>query len=829
MNQKISNENLLVGLKKQLQKVLFNQQQLLLNLEQNDLVPQHNAEKPRVFDNKTVPEMKNVLQGEYTKLENFEVVLAVVGTMKAGKSTTINAIVGREVLPNRNRPMTALPTLIAHKKDQKEPILTCDVKDINKYIANLKKITLSKFQTDERVKSYKEIVELIQNIQQGYKFKKQYKGEEAIFSFLANLNDLVRLSRIITDSYPELGFPFAAYKEINSLPRIDIEFTELAKQEDQLGNLVLLDTPGPNEANIPELRNIFEQQLKRSSAVMVIMDYTQLKSQADADIREELEKLPKIEKDRLFALVNKFDQKNANGDDQETTKNIVCNDLLKDKVHHNNIYCISAQDAFLSTRLQNYINMHQQKPSFDELEWVKDFAKKTYGTKAKRFWEASEINEIIEDSQTLAFESQIATPLEMVIRESYKNAPKIAMQSALRDVDNIFLNISNYFSVHGYFNKEYQMTEGELKKIKESLIKLDKDKTILKEQSKRSIKEVSSTAKKSLNEIDLKFNKIKENSSIIIKSEIIETVKFFLQEKEEEYGDKVGKGRVSKFFNAVLLNENYSKDKSQISADLEDLRKASNTTENDNIKLKKPEMEKLSLKIDKKIQILEMGYKKSLNDVLNPILVNFNSLISEINSDVIENVSQISREFGKSGIEIELSPLEIDFEKTKTSMNLSFLDLSDEKIETRRVEATSTFAGARRWLGGFFRNKLNYENDWGYEEEKTAYLELKIEKIYQQLDKQLSAELVKPLQSHLEQCFQKFNTKLEEDLFYINLQIEELINELQSAFDAEQLPYEQKKKRKDIMKDIDNRNKSIQIEINTVKKNLPVLLAGGIL
>ena len=47
------------------------------------------------------------------------------------------------------------------------------------------------------------------------------------------------------------------------------------------------------------------------------------------------------------------------------------------------------------------------------------------------------------------------------------------MQSALRDVDNIFLNISNYFSVHGYFNKEYQMTEGELKKIKESLIKLD--------------------------------------------------------------------------------------------------------------------------------------------------------------------------------------------------------------------------------------------------------------------------------------------------------------------------------------------------------------------
>lgn len=824
MNQKISNESLLVGLKKQLQKVLFNQQQLLLNLEKNDLVPKYDAEKPMVFDDKTVPEMKNVLQGEYAKLENFEVVLAVVGTMKAGKSTTINAIVGKEILPNRNRPMTSLPTLIAHKKDQKEPVISCDVNEINKYIARLKKIALSELQSDERVTSYKEIIELIKNIQKGYKFKNHYKGEDAIFSFLANLNDLVRLSRIITDSYPDLGFPFSAYKEINSLPRIDIEFTELAKQDEQLGNLVLLDTPGPNEANIPELRNIFEQQLKRSSAVMVVMDYTQLKSQADADIREELEKLPKVEKERLFALVNKFDQKNANGDDQETTKNIVCNDLLRDKINYHNIYCISAQDAFLATRLQNYINSYQQKPSFDELEWVQDFAKKTYGTKAKRFWEASEVDEILEDSRTLASESQIAIPLEMVIQESYKNAPKIAMQSALRDVDNIFVNISNYFSVHGYFNKEYQMTEDELKKIKESLIKLDKDKTILKEQSKRSIEEVSKTAKKSLNEIDLKFKKIKENSSFIIKSEIIETVKFFLQEKEEEYGDKVGKSRVSKFFNAIILNENYSKDKSQISADLEDLRRAFNTTETGVIKLKKNEMEKLSLKIDRKIQSLEMGYKKSLNDVLNPILINFNSLISEINSDVIENVSQISREFGKSGIDIELVPLEIDFENTKTSMNLSFLDLSDEKIEIRRVQATSTFSGARRWLGGFFRNKLNYENDWGYEEERTIYLELKIEKIYQQLDKQLSKELVQPLQTHLEQCFQAFNIHLEDDLRHINLQIEELINELQSAFDAEQLPYEEKKKRKDLMNDIDRSNKSIQVEINTIRKYLPVAL-----
>ncbi len=55
-----------------------------------------------------------MLNNELRKISRLEMVLAIVGTMKAGKSTTINAIVGTEVLPNRNRPMTALPTLIRH-------------------------------------------------------------------------------------------------------------------------------------------------------------------------------------------------------------------------------------------------------------------------------------------------------------------------------------------------------------------------------------------------------------------------------------------------------------------------------------------------------------------------------------------------------------------------------------------------------------------------------------------------------------------------------------------------------------------------------------------
>ncbi len=75
--------------------------------EKNNVLPLH-------FSARGVEAQQAMLNNELRKITRLEMVLAIVGTMKAGKSTTINAIVGTEVLPNRNRPMTALPTLIRH-------------------------------------------------------------------------------------------------------------------------------------------------------------------------------------------------------------------------------------------------------------------------------------------------------------------------------------------------------------------------------------------------------------------------------------------------------------------------------------------------------------------------------------------------------------------------------------------------------------------------------------------------------------------------------------------------------------------------------------------
>src|SRR5699024_8193293 len=57
----------------------------------NNVLPLH-------FSTRGVETQLSMLNNELLKITRLEMVLAIVGTMKAGKSTTINAIVGTEVL-----------------------------------------------------------------------------------------------------------------------------------------------------------------------------------------------------------------------------------------------------------------------------------------------------------------------------------------------------------------------------------------------------------------------------------------------------------------------------------------------------------------------------------------------------------------------------------------------------------------------------------------------------------------------------------------------------------------------------------------------------------
>lgn len=208
--------------------------------------------QPLHFSARGMDVQQATLNNELRKITRLEMVLAIVGTMKAGKSTTINAIVGTEVLPNRNRPMTALPTLIRHTPGQKEPVLHFShVAPIDALMKVLQQRVreCDRLRLTQTLEIDKDMNVLLQHIETGVAFERYYLGAQPIFHCLKSLNDLVRLSKAL-----DVDFPFAAYAAIEHIPVIEVEFVHLAGQASYPGQLTLLDTPGPNEAGQPHLQ-----------------------------------------------------------------------------------------------------------------------------------------------------------------------------------------------------------------------------------------------------------------------------------------------------------------------------------------------------------------------------------------------------------------------------------------------------------------------------------------------------------------------------------------------------------------------------------------------
>ncbi|MBJ3593625.1 clamp-binding protein CrfC [Salmonella enterica subsp. enterica serovar Saintpaul] len=401
--------------------------------------------QPLHFSARGMDIQQATLNNELRKITRLEMVLAIVGTMKAGKSTTINAIVGTEVLPNRNRPMTALPTLIRHTPGQKEPVLHFShVAPIDALMNILQqRVRESDRQHLTQVLEIdKDMNDLLQHIENGVAFERYYLGAQPIFHCLKSLNDLVRLSKAL-----DVDFPFAAYTAIEHIPVIEVEFVHLAGQASYPGQLTLLDTPGPNEAGQPHLQNMLNEQLARASAVLAVMDYTQLKSISDEEVRQTIMAVGKSVP--LYALVNKFDQKDRNSDDEEQVRALISGTLMKGGITPERIYPVSSMWGYLANRARHELTTHGRLPDHQEQRWVQDFAEAALG----RRWRTTDLDdtEHIRHAADLLWEDSLfEQPIQNVIHAAYANASLYALRSASHKL----LNYAQ--SAHEYLEFRYQ-------------------------------------------------------------------------------------------------------------------------------------------------------------------------------------------------------------------------------------------------------------------------------------------------------------------------------------------------------------------------------------
>ncbi|MDU7098258.1 MAG: dynamin family protein [Enterobacter sp.] len=399
--------------------------------ETNNVLPLH-------FSARGVDAQQAMLNNELRKITRLEMVLAIVGTMKAGKSTTINAIVGTEVLPNRNRP--------------------------------------------QRLEIDKDMNTLLERIEKGEAFEKHHLGAQPIFHCLKSLNDLVRLSQALG-----VEFPFSEYTAIEHIPVIEVEFVHLAGLDAHLGQLTLLDTPGPNEAGQPHLQKMLSEQLSRASAVLAVMDYTQLKSISDEEVRQAISAAGKSVP--LYALVNKFDQKDRNSDDEEQIRAMISGTLMKGNISPGQIYPVSSMWAYLANRARYELSSHGRLPDHQEQPWVQDFAEAALG----RRWRTADLDDIdhIRHSADLLWEDSLfEQPIRKLIYAAYANASLYALRSASHKLLNYAQNAREYldFRYQG-LTVAFEALELNIARLEEDMALLQTRQRVVSDEVKHEVEE----------------------------------------------------------------------------------------------------------------------------------------------------------------------------------------------------------------------------------------------------------------------------------------------------------------------------------------------------
>ena len=770
--------------------VLYKQIHLLEEIQKSDFFKKnigHNDEQHSgLLTQESIEEAKPIIHGEIEKLKNFDVVLSVVGTMKAGKSTTINAIVGREILPNRNRPMTALPTRIIHTPGQKQPVLVFEnpaVMDFAKKVGQLLKSN-PHWGENHQIKENPDLQKLIDNLisNSNATFKTRSEGDDGVYEFLSQLNDLVRLSEMLQMSLLEdqqnnknsgikpedLAFPYHVCRNFDQLPTIEIEFSHLKNSEGVEGRLILLDTPGPNEAGQEQLKPMLEEQLKRSSAVLLVLDFTQLKSEAEQSVREQLAKIPMLAKDRLFALVNKFDERTANSDDAETTKNMIFSDLLRDRINKEHIFPVASQLCYLANRMEEEL-ASKGKPELGG--WVDDFAKEACGARYEKKWEKEDKEDILEAIEDIRDASHMQDPIERAIVKTQTEAPQIAIRSALAQVNQALENVQNYCEVHTKLARktnedERDSLKKQIENLQESIVNLGK----LQASEKKKLESICT---------DLLMRTHKQISNLI--QESTEASQDFFQVTQENLKSVAEENKVAEH---KLTHKSRKK--------LNELKQRSHEAEE---LLKRHDGDTIVLSTDKE----KAEFNHYMSELYRTLANSANEEVSQIMSSGEQSIQHALYQ-AKAACEKEFSNIQTAFQKEDIVLTLSVPSLAAfEKIEGHKIRferemrsTTENRTYEKSGIGAWLARKLWGGGSGTY---KTTFFTDSKKEIMEQIKSDLQEFVFEPIQEQINHKFDNYSAQLINGYIgEVKFQTEKLAQEFSNAIAASELKGQEKAK-----------------------------------
>lgn len=356
--------------------------------------------------------------------------VAVVGAIKSGKSTMLNAFIGRDLLPNQNAPCTLATTEIFHSLDE------CTY--IQKYFTNGE---------CENIRASK-----------GFTLEQMFH------------NDIKKVRE--NNSHLDIE-RYCLHTPINGL--------QTSIYGDVIKNFVLLDTPGPDEIStsnfdVSHIQKISLKELRNSDALIIIFDYQNFMSDINGKILKYIasnQNIVERAKNKIFFVINKIDMIN-NKDDSIDDCIQKTKDMIREYIpviDDPNVYAFSAKQAMFARIVKNNLASQEVLNEIDRL----------YGS---RYTEKIEVNGVVrsfkleprEYADKLLNESRIEIIEKEILNCIFSGFAEENLEISIEkliDINNDIINsLENDIDV---INNKYNISIEKFEKIKQSLVNLKKE------------------------------------------------------------------------------------------------------------------------------------------------------------------------------------------------------------------------------------------------------------------------------------------------------------------------------------------------------------------
>ena len=452
---------------------------------------------------------------------NLELRMAIVAPMKAGKSTIINAIAGQELLPSCAVAMTTIPTEIVFNSQQQQPVLRLSKNTIELF-QNLERHLRQKVDRlgieplQQRLSRYPHLSDLFAEVAASNSFAltEAVTGHEEITKVLNRLNHLIRLFSVIEPTQDPLS-------QLKEVPRIEAPSLNSSSQEQikSLGNLTIIDTPGPNEAGDGlKLTAVVEEQLRRSSIVLIVLDFTQLNSEAAETIKQQIRPIVEsIGTDNLYVLVNKIDQRRQGDMTPEQVKEFVIADLeLNADRDRDRVFEIAAIRAFSATK---FLLEVQQNPGIEllQIKSLTCLAQEVLGIDWDEELDDITVEILVKKARKLWHKSGFAPFFDSAIAALMENAAPQCLSNALN------LSRNHLLSIRDDLNLRYQAITQDTDKLQQEIKALERDLAYL-ESSRDRLSSITDIKVRLQQNLQTLLGQLKEKAAFDVES-------FFVQEE----------------------------------------------------------------------------------------------------------------------------------------------------------------------------------------------------------------------------------------------------------------------------------------------------------